>query len=63
MKNKKYKYDLKSRILITINYIMAFLLLLFMCAIDSNTILCAIGILICGSWLVIMGLVNGVIRL
>lgn len=42
MKNKKYKYDLKSRILITINYIMAFLLLLSACALDSESYIPAV---------------------
>lgn len=63
MKNKKYHYGLKDKILITINYIVGFLLLFFMCCIDSNTILCVIGILSCGLWLVTMGIANGVIRL
>ena len=63
MKNKKYHYGLKDKILITINYIVGFLLLFFMCAIDSNSIIPYIGILICGSWLVCMGIANGVIQL
>ena len=61
--NKKYHYRLKDKILITINYVAGFLLLLFICGIDSNTTFCTIGILICGSWLVPMGIANGVIRL
>lgn len=61
--NKKYHYGLKDKILITINYVVGFLLLFFMCGIDSNTIFCTIGILICGSWLVTMGIANGVICL
>ena len=63
MKNKKYHYGLKDKILVTINYVVGFLLLFFICSIDSNTAFCTIGILICGSWLVCMGIANGVIRL
>lgn len=63
MKNKKYRYGLKDKILIAINYIVGFLLLFFICAIDSNSIIPYIGILICGSWLIVMGIINGVIRL
>lgn len=59
--NRRYKNTIKNKVLITINYIMALILILSICALDSQSNIPFYTCLVSGLYLILSAYANGLI--